>query len=78
MKDIFPLQYSPVHQHVIALSAFSVNTVGFSKKLGWVTWKGIAKKKEKKKILNKRVNEETDSRRVEEEENNLGRNIKRE
>lgn len=38
MKDIFPQQYSPVHQHLMALSAFGVNTVGFSKeKLGWVT-----------------------------------------
>lgn len=35
------------------------------------------KSKTSKKNLNKRVNEETDSRRVEEEENNLGRNIKR-
>jgi len=57
----------------VALWAFYINIVGFSKKLGWITSKGMVKKN-----LNKRVNEETDSRRVEEEENNLGRNIKRE
>lgn len=42
------------------------------KKLSWITLKEVIKN------LNKRVNEETDSRPVEEEEDNLMRDIKTE
>lgn len=55
------------------LSAFGVNTAA-QEKVGWVTRKkGLARRT----CPNKRVNEETDSRRVEEKENNLRRRIKR-
>lgn len=56
------------------LSALGVNTAA-QEKVGWVTQKkkkGLARRT----CPNKRVNEETDSRRVEEKENNLRRRIK--
>lgn len=67
---------SPVRQRLMELSALGVNTAA-QEKVGWVTQKkkkGLARRT----CPNKRVNEETDSRRVEEKENNLRRRIKRE